>query len=265
LLQNLVRFNFVKNSNSLPALPAKTAIGQPFIELNEVDSTNMYAMEQIQANMAGHGTAFFAHHQTAGKGQRGKTWIASKDAHIALSVVTDMSFLLPSEQFQLSVAAALAVYDFFSKYAGDETAIKWPNDLYWRDRKAGGILIENSIKGTRWESAVIGIGININQPSFPPELKNPVSLKQITGKNFDPVALAKELCSCLENRYQDLVNRRFAHMLIDYNELLYKRRQKVRLKKNNAVFNCVIEGVSASGELQVSGGLGFQFGEVEWL
>jgi BirA family biotin operon repressor/biotin-[acetyl-CoA-carboxylase] ligase len=261
----LVRFNFVKNSDSLSALPAKTAIGQPFIELTEVESTNMYAMEQLQANMAGHGTAFFAHHQTAGKGQRGKTWIAEKDMHIALSVTVDTSFLLVTEQFRLSVAVALAVYDFFSKYAGDETSIKWPNDLYWRDRKAGGILIENIVKGKQWHSSVIGIGININQPSFPAALKNPVSLKQITGKSFDPVVLAKELCACLENRYRQLAAHGFQTMLTRYNELLFNRGEKTRLKKNSVVFNCVIEGVSAIGELAVSGGMSFRFGEVEWV
>lgn len=225
----------------------------------------MYAMEQLQADMAAHGTAFFAHHQTAGRGQRGKIWVAEKDMHIALSVIADTSFLLVSEQFHLSVAVALAVYDFFSKYAGDETSIKWPNDLYWRDRKAGGILIENIIKGKNWQAAVIGTGININQPSFPPELKNPVSLKQITGKTFDPVVLAKELCGCLEMHYQELITHGFSNMLHHYNELLYKQGQKVRLKKGSVVFNCVIEGVSANGELQVSGGMGFQFGEVEWV
>jgi BirA family biotin operon repressor/biotin-[acetyl-CoA-carboxylase] ligase len=265
LLRNPVRFNFVKNSNSLSAIPAKTAIGQPFIELTELESTNMYAMEQLQANMAGHGTAFFAHHQTAGKGQRGKTWVAEKDMHIALSVIADTSFLLVSEQFHLSVAVALAVYDFFSNYAGDETSIKWPNDLYWRDRKAGGILIENIVKGKKWEAAVIGIGININQPSFPAALKNPVSLKQITGKTFDPVVLAKELCTCLEKRYRELATHGFAKMLIRYNELLYKQGQKARLKKGSVVFNCVIERVTATGELQASGGMSFQFGEIEWL
>jgi BirA family biotin operon repressor/biotin-[acetyl-CoA-carboxylase] ligase len=260
----LSRFNFVKNSNSLPPSPAKTAIGQPFIELTEVESTNMYAMEQLQAGMAAHGAAFFAHHQTAGKGQRGKTWETEPGAGIALTVITDSSFIPISNPFQWSVAAALATYDFFSNYAGDETSLKWPNDLYWRDRKAGGILVENILRGQQWPWSITGIGINVNQTQFPASAGRPVSLRQITGKQFDPAGLARELCDCLEQRYRLLQAGQFEKLLEEYNRHLYMAGQKTRLKKDNIIFNCVIESVSANGELLVSGGNRFRFGEVEW-
>ena len=78
----------------------------------------------------------------------------------------------------------LAAHDFFSHYVFNNAFIKWPNDLYWRDRKAGGILIENIIRGKDWQSAVAGIGININQTSFDPDITNAISLKQITGKSL---------------------------------------------------------------------------------
>ena len=86
---------------------------------------------------------------------------------------------------------SLPAYDFFNFYAIDETSIKWPNDIYWRDRKAGGILIENILQGKKWKFAIVGIGININQTLFPASLPNPVSLKQITGKTFNVVELGK--------------------------------------------------------------------------
>ena len=103
------------------------------------------------------------------------------------------------------------------KYAGDETKIKWPNDLYWQDRKAGGILIESIVRSREsgvgsWEWAIIGIGININQTTFPDDLPNPVSLKQITGKNFDPVELAKELCGLLDKRFTELIENGFENI-----------------------------------------------------
>lgn len=115
------------------------------------------------------------------------------------------AFLGIGQQFQLSAAVAVAVEAFFRKYAFDETKVKWPNDLYWQDRKAGGILIENVISGSgTWEWAIVGIGININETRFPPELPNPVSLKQITGKEFDPGQLARELCGHLDSAYRQL-------------------------------------------------------------
>ncbi len=83
--------------------------------------------------------------QTGGKGQRGKTWQTGNGENIAISIIIEPKHLQVAEQFNLSVAVALGCYDFFSAYAGDETFIKWPNDIYWRDRKAGGVLIENVI------------------------------------------------------------------------------------------------------------------------
>ncbi|MDB5209488.1 MAG: biotin--[acetyl-CoA-carboxylase] ligase, partial [Sediminibacterium sp.] len=115
------------------------------MELTVVESTNIYAMERLQANLAAHGAAFFAHHQTAGKGQRGKTWSDEPGSNIALSVIVDCSSFLLTKQFPLSVMVAVACHDLFNKYATGGTFIKWPNDVYWRDRKAAGILIENQV------------------------------------------------------------------------------------------------------------------------
>jgi len=119
--------------------------------------------------------------------------------------------------------AALSVYDFFKHYAGEETKIKWPNDLYWRDRKAGGILIDNHIKGNKWQYSVIGMGININQTFFPAELQRPVSLKQITGQHHDPIELARELCACLDKRFTQLQEGKMGIQLAEYNSHLYKK------------------------------------------
>lgn len=237
------------------------------MELASIESTNIYAMERLQANLAGHGAAFFAHHQTAGKGQRGRSWTAEAGQNIALSIIIDASFLTITHQFPVSSMAAVASYDFFSNYAGDETRIKWPNDLYWRDRKAGGILIENLVRGNKWQGSVVGIGINLNQTVFPPLARNPVSLKQITGKQSDPVSMAKELCHCLEKRFLQLKNGDEAGLLDAYNRVLYKRGEEVRLKQGSVGFFGRIQEVTADGDLRVSGGLKdrFRFGELEWV
>ncbi len=178
-----------------------------------------------------------------------------------------------AQPFPLSTCVALACHDFFSRYAlPDETFIKWPNDLYWRDRKAGGILIENSCRGTEWLFAIVGIGININQVKFPGSVRNPVSLKQITGLDFDAAELARELTGALDNRYNQLLAGKAGRLVEDplldeYNTRLYKRDQAVRLKKDNAVFETTVQGVSAQGELLTRDILErrFVFGEVEWI
>ena len=248
-------------------IAAKNKIGQPFIQFDTIASTNSYAIDRIQANLAAHGTTYFAHNQTEGKGQRGKIWLTENGANITLSVIVDCSLLSIQHQFKLSAAAALGCFDFFSQYAGEETSIKWPNDIYWRDRKAAGILIENIVRGSDWTYAVIGIGMNINQTTFSHEAKNPVSLKQITGKHFDIVEIAKLLCNHLEKRYQQLLADDFPNILADYNYKLYKANQRVTLKKGSVSFKCVIDGVNDYGQLLVSQAAqqSFDFGEVEWV
>lgn len=256
----------------MPYPPSPSPTGSPFIELQTVDSTNNYALTQIHAGLAEHGMAIFAHQQVAGKGQRGKTWASSKGDNIALSIIIKPVLLQVSQQFQLSVCAAISVFGWFSKYAGEGTRIKWPNDLYWKDRKAGGILIESIIRSQEagtgsWEWAVIGIGININQTNFPGDLLNPVSLKQITGKNFEPVILAKELCLMFNHCYHELITKGFNAIFSDYLSHLYKRNEKVKLKKDNRVFEAVIKGVTAEGRLIVQHTIEEQFdhGEIQWV
>ncbi|GGB08219.1 biotin--[acetyl-CoA-carboxylase] ligase [Puia dinghuensis] len=243
------------------------AIGHAFIELESVDSTNNYAMARAVAGAAPHGTLIFAHDQWAGKGQRGREWSSKPGENIILSAVLEPVALPVSATFRLSVAVALACHDLFSRYAGEATTIKWPNDLYWNDRKAGGILIENHFKGDRWLYAIAGMGININQVEFPSTARNPVSLRQITGKPFDSLQLARELGVFLDERYAGLEAGDAAVQLQQYNQHLYGRGREVRLKKDNAVFKTVVQGVTAQGMLLTKDVLEreFAFGEVEWL
>jgi BirA family biotin operon repressor/biotin-[acetyl-CoA-carboxylase] ligase len=241
--------------------------GEPFIELLSVDSTNIYAMQQVHARLATPGTAYFAHEQFQGKGQRNNQWRSEHGQNLILSVVIRPPHPDPAINFPLSAATALACYDLFKRHAGDETAIKWPNDLYWRDRKAGGVLIENVIRAGVWEFAVLGIGININQTLFDPVLPNPVSLKQITGKNFDVIALARELCGCLGNRLGQLETGSFMPLLEEYNKVLFGKNQARRFRCGSENFHGRVRSVTEGGELEIENGdlRTFQFGEIEWV
>ncbi len=285
----------------MPKPSLYNSLGLPFVELLSVKSTNNYALTQLHAGLTQHGTAFFAHEQTAGKGQREKMWTAAKGSSIIISVVINPQPLRLTQQFQLSACIALSVCEFFSQYTGDATTIKWPNDLYWNDRKAGGILIENIIgsrkydpksyqdrsqkyednpafeignpqaandrPSSKWLWAVAGIGVNINQTIFPEELVNAVSLKQITGKNYNPVKLAQELCLFMDKNFKKLITKGFEDIYTVYISHLYKKNEAVKLKKDNRVFEAVIKSVSLAGELIVQHAIEekFGFGEIEWV
>jgi len=241
-------------------------IGDHFIEIPTVDSTNIYAMQQVHARMTKHGTVYFAHEQTQGKGQRGRSWSSRKAENIILSVVYEPLSINPSSAFLLSSAVALACYRFCKVHTGDEMSIKWPNDLYWRDRKAGGILIENLVRGNQWEFAIAGIGLNINQVSFPAELPNPVSFRQITGKEFQVLQLARELCRHLQESWRLMIE--FPEKIaLEYNQALYKRGELVKLRQDNRIFEARIDRVNANGQLEVFSSMPetFNFGEVTWI
>ena len=191
-----------------PATP-NVILGVPLIELSTIDSTNIYAMAQIKEGLDESGSCFRADYQTHGKGQHGRIWESSKGQNILCSYILELEKLddlkkwTPTDQIGFSAAIALGIRAFFEAHTNGDTKIKRPNDIYWRDRKAGGILIENLLKGTAWTWTVIGIGININQTVFSPEAPNPVSLKQITGLDWDILSLQEALSKALTKSIQD--------------------------------------------------------------
>lgn len=242
-------------------------IGIPFNIIDSVDSTNRLALELAMSGTEASGAAFFALEQTAGKGQRGRKWASEAGVNITMSILWEPKGLHPSDTFRLSCAAALASTDLFGRYAGEETSIKWPNDIYWRNRKAGGILIENIIRGQQWRWAVIGFGININQTHFDPELPNPVSLRQITGKNFDPLTLARELCMHLHDRLEGLSSTDFRPLLDLYQDRLYGRGRRFNFQHQDHIFSALVKGVNEAGELITESDAvsTHRFGEISWI
>lgn len=263
----------------MPLPPVANFLGNPFIELQSIDSTNNYALAQIHANLAQPGTCYFAHEQTAGKGQRGKSWAAEKATNIILSIILKPLSLQPFQHFYLGACVAVATHRFLNGHAGEGVKIKWPNDLYWRDKKLGGILIENIISGrtegqekkaeqaSKWKWSVIGIGINVNQTNFPGDLKNPVSLKQISGRDFNTISLAKELCRAVGHSYDELMEQGPDITFKLYNDALYKKDESARFKKGKRNFEAVVRSVNQTGQLVVSHSIEeeFDFGDVEWV
>ena len=242
------------------------SIGYPFIELLKVESTNNYAMRLIHEGMAQHGTVVFAHEQTKGKGQRNKHWISAPNQNVMFSLIIEPFGLNPTQVFLLSMSVANGVHAFFDKCAADQTKIKWPNDLYWCDRKAGGILIENMIQGTKWKQAIIGIGVNINETDFG-EFKKAVSLKMITGKGYDTVELAKELLLFLDQSFHILANNPTSVVEL-YHRNLYRLNETIAFRKDQKNQKGLLKGVNTEGQLLIQSGeeeRRFNVGEIEWL
>jgi len=196
-----------------PATP-NILLGAPLIELSTIDSTNIYAMAQIRAGLAKSGSCYTADFQTNGKGQHGRVWESSKGQNLLCSYILELNTLdalknwTPADQIGFSAAIALGARAFFAAFAGSETKIKKPNDIYFSDRKAGGILIENLVRGQEWTWTVIGIGMNINQTEFSPAAlnsvsSNPISLQEITNQSWDIKKMQQHLSEALNNAIHD--------------------------------------------------------------
>lgn len=235
--------------------------------LDSVDSTNNYAMGKVHEGMATHGMAWYAHAQTAGKGQRGKEWVSEAGKNIILSIVLKPALIFRSRPFYFSALMALCCHEFLEKITGEKVFIKWPNDLYWGDRKAGGMLIENVFAGTEWKWSVAGIGINVNQTVFNEEVPRAVTLSEIAGHEKDPVLLAQQLHSYILHKFNATTEETFEELLPQYNKVLYKKNEEVKLRKNFAVFSTTIKAVNETGQLITQDVMEreFNFGGVEWI
>ena len=171
-------------------------------------------MDQIKLGLAKSGSCYTADFQTNGKGQHGRVWESSKGQNLLCSYILELNTLdalknwTPTDQIGFSAAIALGARAFFAAFAGSETKIKKPNDIYFSDRKAGGILIENLVRGKEWTWTVIGIGMNINQSSFSSAAvnrvsSNPISLQEITNKIWDLKQMQQHLSEALTNAIQN--------------------------------------------------------------
>lgn len=160
------------------------------IALTETDSTNSYATAHA-AELAPW-TIVTARSQTSGRGQRGNSWESEDGKNLTLSMVVKPDSFPARDQFAISEAVALAVVDTLA-CQGIDSRIKWPNDIYVGDSKICGILIEHIVTGMDITNSVAGLGLNVNQIEFRSDAPNPVSMAQLTGREFDLDDLLEDL------------------------------------------------------------------------
>ncbi|MGN1232076.1 MAG: biotin--[acetyl-CoA-carboxylase] ligase [Candidatus Cryptobacteroides sp.] len=221
-----------------------------------VDSTNSWALRDIDSidNLS----VYAARFQTAGRGQRGNKWHSAIGENLTFSIGLRFGneftgHIKAIEQFVITEVSALAVADFLSA-KGAGVNIKWPNDIYVRDRKICGMLIENSLRGDELATSIIGIGINLKQRYFPPELINPTSLVLATGKEIEPEEALGDFLPCFLSRMKmSLTAEGRMRLRKDYLDILYRKDKTFTYRDNVAgvEFEGTIKGISNIGELLV--------------
>lgn len=204
-----------------------------FIE--QTNSTNTLLKELIAKGQEP--DFIYAGYQTAGRGQTGNSWESEKGKNLICSI------LLPPNKnlYFLNIAVSVAILRLFD----EPLTIKWPNDIYWKDKKLAGILLENAIIGNEVKYTIAGIGLNVNQTEFVSDAPNPVSLKQISGKEYAIDSLMQDLLEAVHM----VLNEPEEAVWSEYKAHLYRREGYWPFADQNGTFEAQIEDVLPSGEI----------------
>jgi BirA family biotin operon repressor/biotin-[acetyl-CoA-carboxylase] ligase len=221
------------------------------VEIESTASTNLLLKKWSEERFLEEGTVLFTNKQTAGRGQAGTFWEAEAGKNIACSLLLYPAFLPVKQHFLLSETVALGVKEILDDYVNNVT-VKWPNDIYFEDRKLAGILIENELSGGGFSQSVIGIGLNVNQEIFTGDAPNPVSLKQITGRDFDLDRLVEKMIRQILYRYDQLKEGRSQLISQTYQDFLYRKNGFYRYEDKNGLFNAKIQFVADDGFLHLT-------------
>ncbi|MCQ2343750.1 MAG: biotin--[acetyl-CoA-carboxylase] ligase [Paludibacteraceae bacterium] len=219
------------------------------VSFDEIVSTSTYIKEHI--SMFSHGDCVTASFQTAGRGQRGNSWESERGANALLSIYLQPYALSPSDGFVLNHIVALAILDVLNNTMPQHRfMVKWPNDIYVNDLKLCGILIESAMSGKCIESAVVGIGLNVNQERFLSDAPNPVSMFQLTGKKYNVGDIIDAITLSVTKRYERNINGE--NFYDEYMSNLYRRGEwHEYIDSDGLRFTGMIMGVRPDGLLAI--------------
>lgn len=235
------------------------------LSLDATPSTNNYATALLAAHEAGEGTLVLTFRQTQGRGHGKNVWESEEGRNLTFSLVLEPHFLEASRQFLLSQVVSLGLAHYLAGQMEDKgelqphpslsgekknlVAIKWPNDIYIGLRKIAGILIENSVMGQHLRWSVAGIGLNINQNTFPSHLPRAISLKMVTGREYDLQECLKELTRHIYVWYEKLRKGKYREINEKYLSLLLGREANLTYRTGDRSFQARVEGVDPFGQL----------------
>ena len=241
-------------------------VGQNLITIKQVDSTNNFLKDLLSnSKPVNEGAVIMAESQYAGRGQQQNRWHSEDGKNLTFSILLKPIFLPVTQQFDLTRAVSLGIINALEPHLGAQLKIKWPNDIYFGNGKLGGILIENIIQGNQIKNSVIGIGLNINQDSFPADVPNAVSLKQILRKDYDLKLLLSDICKNIEAAYLNLKAGRLELLRKAYLERLYWLNEDRMFKAKGRIFTSSIKEVKPDGLLVLNTGDEYNLKEIEFL
>ena len=226
--------------------------GGRIVYFDATDSTNAQAKRLAEAH-APHGTLVVSDRQDGGKGRRGRSWASPSGVGIWMSLILRPE-IAPSSASMLTLAAALAVREGIQEETGLSPLIKWPNDLVLNGKKICGILTEMSTELMEIQYVITGIGINVNQREFPPEIRDTAtSLSLEAGRSFRRSSLIAAILKAFEKDYTAFLKTGDLSLLLEeYNACLVNRGKEVCILDPSGEYRAVAEGIDESGSLLVT-------------
>jgi BirA family biotin operon repressor/biotin-[acetyl-CoA-carboxylase] ligase len=242
-------------------------IGSKLIFSKNLPSTNSHAIDLLKETRLPEGTIVHTNYQTAGRGYSTNKWDSEDSKNLLISIVLYPSFIKPEDQFLISMTISLGICDFLEQHIPSCT-IKWPNDIYVVNDKIAGILIESAISGEILEYTIVGIGLNINQTRFSPQIPNPASLRLITGTEYETAACLKQLSESIDKRYKQLIGGR-RNIKNEYISRLFRLNSWSEFKDEKEMFTARILSITDEGKLILekkdSKTTEYAFKEVEYI
>ena len=219
-----------------------------YVHLEQIDSTNAY-LQRKQSEADIRNWVVSADEQTAGKGMGSNSWESEVGKNLTFSLVLEVSFLPAERQFLLSGAVALGlIHALDMLLPAEKLHIKWPNDIYFENRKLAGILINSTIKANMMDVSIVGIGLNVNQMQFHNWPTHPISLQQITGKEYDLQSLLEQVAESLYNEVKVLKTNPTA-IEQNYLKRLFRYRTWADYEVDGKVLRLFMTGIDAFGRL----------------
>ncbi len=218
------------------------------IYLPECSSTNTYALNKVKLRELEEGSIIITDNQTAGRGQINNKWESEPYKNINISIVLQPYFIDPKDVFILSMLISNSIHKTLVKYLDSRLKVKWPNDIYFNNKKLVGILIENIIIGNKIKASVIGIGINVNQRKF--NCKKATSILLECNKNIDLKILRDDLLYNIFSDYNILkleINK--SEIKSFYINNLYRKIGSYLFRDKKGIFRGTIKDIDEIGRL----------------
>lgn len=217
------------------------------LKYKQLESTNTLASNLLQTNALGGPSVILAEEQLLGRGQMQTKWHSSPNKNLLLSVVFTKLNLKISDQYFLNKVIGLAVLNALNSFS-DKLKIKWPNDIYFQNKKLAGILVENQIQGEKIKNCIVGIGLNVNEINFPKSLPNPISLAGITKSMINLTSIESEFPFTVYDLVQKFLLRK-DWVEEQYHNNLYRINEIHSFRDDKGEFQGIITYVNKNGQL----------------